>query len=336
MAARATKCPHCHTSFRVTEAQLATARGLVRCGACLEVFNAPEHWLETEPARYADTAEETRASDKDEFLFDDENGLPDEDEAVEPGAPADIPESATQDICEDRGNDQETVATELQTAENTSPAAETEPGALTEESTSPSIEDRKLAVDDDDIFKGSARQLRISRQELGWGLLSCLAALTLAAQILYTNFNVIAQSSYRAELGKLCAVVNFIGHGQHCTLPPPQNLALINSRGLNIFSHPTFANSLLIDALIVNQAAFEQPFPIIELAFHDHNDRPVASRRFTPAEYLAGALSGAEFMPSRQTVHINISILDPGATAVNYEMRFHPANSGSPGILVKR
>lgn len=35
-----TQCPHCRTSFRVSRAQLTSAKGAVRCGACLEVFNA--------------------------------------------------------------------------------------------------------------------------------------------------------------------------------------------------------------------------------------------------------------------------------------------------------
>ena len=37
-----TQCPHCRTSFRVSQAQLAAAHGVVRCGACLHVFNAAE------------------------------------------------------------------------------------------------------------------------------------------------------------------------------------------------------------------------------------------------------------------------------------------------------
>ncbi len=35
-----TQCPNCSTSFRVNLAQLAVAQGSVRCGACLQVFNA--------------------------------------------------------------------------------------------------------------------------------------------------------------------------------------------------------------------------------------------------------------------------------------------------------
>lgn len=35
-----TECPHCGTSFRVTEQHLRAAKGSVRCGSCLQVFNA--------------------------------------------------------------------------------------------------------------------------------------------------------------------------------------------------------------------------------------------------------------------------------------------------------
>ena len=40
-----TQCPQCRTSFRVSQAQLAAARGMVRCGACLHVFNAAQQIL---------------------------------------------------------------------------------------------------------------------------------------------------------------------------------------------------------------------------------------------------------------------------------------------------
>ncbi|KJH75946.1 DUF3426 domain-containing protein [Pseudomonas sp. ES3-33] len=41
-----TQCPHCQKSFRVSHAQLSVARGVVRCGSCLQVFNAAKQLLE--------------------------------------------------------------------------------------------------------------------------------------------------------------------------------------------------------------------------------------------------------------------------------------------------
>jgi predicted Zn finger-like uncharacterized protein len=45
-----TQCPQCHTSFRVSRAQLGIAHGAVRCGACLHVFNAAQQLLSEQPA----------------------------------------------------------------------------------------------------------------------------------------------------------------------------------------------------------------------------------------------------------------------------------------------
>ena len=48
MTDRLTCCPHCGTTFRTTEQQLQTARGAVRCGSCLKIFNALEHLIESQ------------------------------------------------------------------------------------------------------------------------------------------------------------------------------------------------------------------------------------------------------------------------------------------------
>lgn len=41
--AKQTKCPHCGSTFRITDAQLAAKGGSVRCGSCLQVFRADLH-----------------------------------------------------------------------------------------------------------------------------------------------------------------------------------------------------------------------------------------------------------------------------------------------------
>lgn len=41
----ATRCPHCRTTFRVVQDQLKLRGGLVRCGACKEIFNGTDHLL---------------------------------------------------------------------------------------------------------------------------------------------------------------------------------------------------------------------------------------------------------------------------------------------------
>lgn len=77
-----TQCPHCRTSFRLSRNQLSAARGVVRCGACLEVFNASQRLQQedgepivvapapaTEPAVPLVTSRDGRASTEDETLW---------------------------------------------------------------------------------------------------------------------------------------------------------------------------------------------------------------------------------------------------------------------------
>lgn len=65
-----TRCPYCETRFRVTSRQIEAARGRVRCGHCLHVFNALEHGEEAPPAPSPETDAETDSGD-DEPVFDD-------------------------------------------------------------------------------------------------------------------------------------------------------------------------------------------------------------------------------------------------------------------------
>lgn len=83
---RITQCPRCGTSFRVTEAHLAVAAGAVRCGSCLHIFNAREHWIDTAPTVAAKPEKPLAAKQiedieiDDDALFDDETPLFEDDE----------------------------------------------------------------------------------------------------------------------------------------------------------------------------------------------------------------------------------------------------------------
>lgn len=46
--ALATRCPHCQTTFRVAQDQLKLRAGLVKCGACKQIFNGVDHLLQAE------------------------------------------------------------------------------------------------------------------------------------------------------------------------------------------------------------------------------------------------------------------------------------------------
>lgn len=88
---RVTQCPRCGTSFRVTEAHLAVAAGAVRCGSCLHIFNARDHWADTAVAQAIPAPRQQQPEpdiDIDDDLLIDDNTPLFADDDDEPPAPA--------------------------------------------------------------------------------------------------------------------------------------------------------------------------------------------------------------------------------------------------------
>lgn len=83
MTSRVTQCPKCQTSFRVTDAQLDIANGAVRCGSCLHIFNATEHWLgETATTNKPEPITATNTETQTPLSFDEPDLLAGDDEAI--------------------------------------------------------------------------------------------------------------------------------------------------------------------------------------------------------------------------------------------------------------
>ena len=111
-----------------------------------------------------------------------------------------------------------------------------------------------------------------------------------------------------------------------CQLKPLVDVDAIQSRKLVVRTDPENRTQLIVDAVILNRAGFEQPSPAIALTFSNLNGDVVAQSVFSPDEYLAGEASGLNAMPVETPVRIAISIRDPGRDAVNYNLDFRPAS----------
>lgn len=142
------------------------------------------------------------------------------------------------------------------------------------------------------------------------------ALVFLVAQVMYLQFDDWAvDPTFRPAYSAACALLP-------CELPDRRDLDLLKSRTLKVRSHPKAEGSLLVDALIVNEAEFDQPFPVLHLKFASVEGNPLASERFSPADYLAGDMAGVKMMPARTPVHIEVKAIDPGAQAVSYTLDF--------------
>jgi predicted Zn finger-like uncharacterized protein len=163
----------------------------------------------------------------------------------------------------------------------------------------------------------TARRMRHWYQQKLWPTLSILIAALLFFQIAYFKFDYFS----RVEPTRTAYLFTCPLFG--CDVPPLVDILEIETTNLIVRNHPKVGEALLVDAILINKAPFEQPFPDLILSFSKLDETPVASRRFTPKEYLGGELAGMKYIPERQPVHISLEIADPGPEAVNYTLSAH-------------
>ena len=167
----------------------------------------------------------------------------------------------------------------------------------------------------------AAEPRRISTTEPGsgrlktavWTITNIVLILVLLGQYAYFNRNDLSQyPELRPWLTRFCALVS-------CNTPLRRDVSRISLVNRLVQSHPSRPNALLIEATLVNEADFPQPYPLLEIRFSDLNNQLVAGRRFRPSEYLPAGTSLQAGMPPHQPVHISLEIADPGKEAVSFQ-----------------
>lgn len=340
-----TQCPHCSTRFRVNSNQLFAAQGAVRCGSCMQVFNA-RLFLEQDPAAPAQPSVATSGLEKLQIHDDMDLDLdsPDFEQELARLAQQEVAENQplpeelsvfSDDMeedelpevhCEDDVDSEDFSETEEEHAFIAPPvypatlvANTDEPHFLTEDPAGrrePQLDTGDFAAIDDEPLQLEWQPERRNKGAWLWSLLCLLAALGLAVQYSYYNFNELArQPGTRPWLEAVCIALP-------CTVPERVDVSLVTSSNLVVRPHADFANALSVDAIIYNRAGFSQPFPLLQLNFMDDNQKLLASRSFQPREYLGGELAGSNSMPAQTPIRIALDVLVPDARATSYNLKF--------------
>ncbi|WP_144820552.1 DUF3426 domain-containing protein [Marinobacter piscensis] len=341
-----TQCPKCLTRFLVTSEQLGVASGKVRCGHCLEIFYAADHEIKQATNTSPEQAPPTFSSDPtdEDILFADN---PEEDAAEGQYAGASLTFS-DDELSDSIRNHAETAASEPADNSETSPEEVDEswaeailwedeiPSAHTEATSSPEPEGDLHAGPpedaQDDTPLVASRPFDDLRHDpvsvnsrksswlrtLVWSVIVLGLLGVLVAQVTWFHFDRLsAIPELRPYYEKGCELAG-------CELKPLMSVDAIQSRKLVVRTNPENRSQLIVDAVIINRAGFQQPFPAIALTFSNLNGDVVAQSVFTPEEYLAGDASPPDMMQTETPVRIAIHIRDPGRDAVNYSMTFRP------------
>lgn len=297
-------CPHCQTTFRITHAQLKAANGSVRCGSCLQVFNASEQ-VERHKEKETTTVVPEKAA------------TPQQKEASTPVEPKHQPQKP---VVQQKPVRKPAPKRETPKVKNLNPSIKAKvasaPKAMEYDGYhQQSIETLIQELDERETEETVNEQIRRKKQT-SWGVAACALMMLLVLQYGWFNRNTLSiNTTLRPAYALACNLFS-------CTLPPLVDINAIRSVDLVVRSHPDQSNALQVDAVIINEAKHPQPYPDLELTFTDINGRLVANRTFTPSEYLGGELAGSDEMPKAQPIRLGLEIIDPGERAVNYQLTF--------------
>ena len=156
----------------------------------------------------------------------------------------------------------------------------------------------------------------LSMRDVASGAGIGLLVLLLAGQWAYFNRADLAMKpSWRPLVERICSVTA-------CELPLPSDTGQVALLDRDVRRHPDVKDALLVNATLVNRAEFTQSYPVLSIRFSDLAGKPIAERRFRPAEYLGADLDHDDGMAPAAPVHVVLEIEDPGEEAVSFQFDF--------------
>jgi len=148
-------------------------------------------------------------------------------------------------------------------------------------------------------------------------LVACLILLLLlCAQLAWAKRDdLVADTTAGPWLRQLCA-------GLGCELPLVQDTRRLHLLARDVQAHPSVPGALLISATVRNDAAFDQPWPVVVVTLSDVDGKRLAMRRLRPSEYLGDGTTSAHGLPAGGNAALVLEVEDPGNKAVAFEIGF--------------
>lgn len=300
-----TRCPACHTLFRITAETLRAAHGQVRCGRCGTQFDALEHLMERAVAPAAE------ASGSGASLADRLQEARSAPGGEEPRTVAERAE-AGMDAAADTGGAPPAGGPDV------APETEPETEAGTQQGARPEAVTLGL---DREVVEAALLGETPERRGAGRRIAASLAVLALLAVLglqwaymqrvpLYER-----QPALRPWLQRMCDVL-------HCALPLPRAPERIEVLMRQVREHPRVAGALLVDLTFVSRAGEPVAYPVLELQLSDLSGNRIAGRRFAPREYLPADTDRSKGLRPNVPQHVTLELVEPDAQIVSFQFEF--------------
>jgi predicted Zn finger-like uncharacterized protein len=173
-------------------------------------------------------------------------------------------------------------------------------------------------LDDERVynFQASDDDKKLRVKQLPWIIGSLLLLLVFSSQLAWQwRDTLIQHATGRQLLGGICWIAG-------CDLPIRRDTDKIVIQGRNLSTHPNKPEVLLMQLSMINTAAFEQPFPQLQLTLYNDKGKLIARRTFTPSDYLPSGMAENAMMPKAQPVLVEMELADPGSEVTGFTFDF--------------
>ena len=307
-----TRCPYCETRFKITEAQLAAQQGMVRCGRCMQAFDArPTYYPSEIPSMLPEMGvacgeQPDIPSDESDLIVTDKRSLV-------------VPEINTPDFVSEHSPDfasHHPLEAEFHTVDLTVPlpAANATVSQITEHHLPQNNEIPAnlfgAALEMATLSANENAEATLERSSWPWFTGIALCVLLLLAQSVY-----FFRTGLAVRLPLVKPALQVFCHLLNCSVPLPQNAELISIESSGLEADPQHENQFSFNALLRNRAAYTQSFPELVLTLNDNQDMPVARRLLAPRDYLTSGENIAHGFSANHElsikVHLNVDDLRP-------------------------
>lgn len=286
-----TNCPACQTQFVVTEEQLNQHNGKVRCGHCLNVFNASEQRVNPDANLESNTAAIQTAT------------------VIEPDSIQSVSVDTHFVITQEPSSETTTPVTEpADTNEAVNEAAKPASDALVNEIQPSHFDD--LAGKS----KLNPKQSPKKSQPWRWLLFALMLFAAIAQSIYFLRHQIaIYYPNVKPMLIQACVQIG-------CSIDLPKKIAFIVIDDSDIQEDVNHAGLMHLSTTLINQATFHQAYPNLELTLTDVEDEPKLRRIFKPIEYLPTDTNIAIGLAPGEEVKVKLAMTTQGVIVAGYRV----------------
>lgn len=312
-----TRCPHCETRFRIGHAQLEAHQGMVRCGKCMQIFDARLEFISDQPSPQLELEMSELAVHVAQSV--ELTNQPDTTELN--SAVTQVLLTTETDAVVKEG--QEAQQDELPHEDALNFIAPRSLVRVDEIEISNAAQINSDTADQSSYEAASVADAGVEQEPRSWlwAVPATALSVLLTAQLAYFYRADIAarQPGLNETLQRYCELLN-------CTVGLPQSNELMSIESSTLEADPNVSRHITLSALLRNRASYPLAYPNLELTLNDGQDHPVARRTFKPVEYLPEAESMASGLLANHETSIKLYLDTTDLSPNGYRLAlYYPA-----------